>query len=122
MQIKFKYILLFSFYLFVVHAQSKNSDPHYSKAFASINLMLEQNSFDFKKAVFLTENAYYEKYLDENLFDDIITSYAAICKGIMASSGSIEYTERNKDVASSQCAAFHEQRRFFAKSDSKINK
>lgn len=104
MRIKFVYILLV--FLFSVKAQANDSDVHFRNSFNEIvDILSDKDSTNFKKAVFLVENAYFENYLDEKLFDDIITSYSAICKGIILSEN-IAYTEKDKNVANSQCAVF----------------
>jgi len=81
-------------------------DIYYNKAFSEINSMLTGNKLiNFRKAVFLTENAYYEGELNETYFNDNIELYTSICKGIMKT-GSIDYSEKDKDDALAQCATF----------------
>ncbi|MDU1905992.1 MAG: hypothetical protein E6772_14550 [Dysgonomonas sp.] len=97
-------LLLFSFIVFNISAQT--SQNHYFEAFSSINLMLSGNdSLDFKKAVYLTENAYFDNELDNEAFDEVIRVYSSLCKGIMES-GNIVYSGADKDKASAQCAVF----------------
>lgn len=64
-----------------------------------------RSPLDFQKAVYLTENAYYNGGLDEKAFDDNINLYTSICKGVM-SNGALEYTEKDVEAAMAQCAVF----------------
>lgn len=68
-------------------------------------MLSDQEHVDFQKAVFLTENAYYEGVLNIESFEKTINLYTSICRGI-AESGDIVYTERDKENALSQCAVF----------------
>lgn len=87
-------------------AQQNVSQDYYQKAYTEIQLMLLDNSsIDFSKAVFLTENAYLEGQIDENAFNNAIRFYASICEEI-AVSGDISYTEKDKNIAMTQCAVF----------------
>jgi hypothetical protein len=63
------------------------------------------SSLNFRKAVLYTEDTYHEDTLDEDIFDYHIKLYTSICKGIMES-GSLEYTEKDVDIAFAQCAVF----------------
>ncbi|PXV66876.1 hypothetical protein CLV62_104137 [Dysgonomonas alginatilytica] len=95
-------VLIISLLVTNINAQQ----TYYKEAFTGINTMLFDNSpLDFQKAVFLTENAYYEGELDEKKFKDNIQLYTSICKSLMTN-GSLEYTERDKEVAMAQCAVF----------------
>jgi hypothetical protein len=60
---------------------------------------------DFQRAVFITENAYFENQLSEQVFDYTIESYTSFCRGIIQS-GNIIYPEKDTDRATAQCAAF----------------
>lgn len=63
------------------HFEYINSQTHYSKAFDELKAMLEDRQVpNFKRAVFATENAYFENSLDYELFSDEITKLATIAK------------------------------------------
>jgi hypothetical protein len=64
-----------------------------------------KDSLDFKKAVFLTENVYFENSYKEKDFTDAINYNASLCKGIMKS-GNIVYPEKDSVKATAQCAVF----------------
>lgn len=99
------YIFLI-FILLALSIKAQTAQPYYSKAFSDINSMLsDKDSLDFRKAIFLTENAYLENQLNEATFNSIIEIYASLCKSII-SSGNITYTEKDKDKADAQCGVF----------------
>ncbi|MFT3995757.1 MAG: hypothetical protein QM660_15715 [Dysgonomonas sp.] len=104
MQNKFKQLLvIISLFLFTIQNQAQE---YYSDTFSEIESMLvNTSSLEFKKAVFLTESAYLEGQLDEEIFNNMILFYTSICQSI-AKSGNIEYTEHDKETAMAQCATF----------------
>jgi hypothetical protein len=57
-----------------------NNRRFYWTAFNEIKQMLAQNNLDFKKSVFITENAWFEDSLDYQLFDAEIQRLAYISK------------------------------------------
>lgn len=67
--------------------------------------MLLQDNPDFKKAVYLTENAYIDGKLNYIAFLQDIDSYIFITGGILRS-GDFFYEERDKEKASYQCGVF----------------
>jgi len=90
-------LLLASFTKGILKAQS--SQIFYDKAFSVISSMLLGNiKLDFRKAVFLTENAYLEDMLNEDEFKFSINIYTSTCKSIIGS-GNIAYVEKDRDVA-----------------------
>ena len=98
------------FYLIIVLFGSsilaQNKSLNYLKTFNSVDSMF--NGFkplNFKEAVFLTENAYYDNQLNETTFNNAVKFNTSICKGIIAS-GNIEYPEKDKERATAQCAVF----------------
>ncbi len=94
-------LLLINFTGFSINAQE-----YYTEAFSGLEAMLSSKTkLDFREAVFITENAYYDNQLDKTSFDNNIELYSKICKQIM-NSGNIVYPEKDKEVASSQCAVF----------------
>lgn len=105
MHFRLKHILVSIFILINCHSGNA-SGFLYAKAFSEIESMLSgKDSLDFKKAVFITENAYFDNRLNNDAFDEIIRGYASFCKEIM-NSGDIIYTETDKDIAGAQCAVF----------------
>ena len=87
-------------------AQIKAIDLKYNSAYITIESMLSgKESLDFQKAVYLTENAYFDDQLDENAFNDAIQFDASICRRIMKS-GNIVYPEKDSTKAAAQCAVF----------------
>lgn len=103
-----KEILLFLaifFYSENLYSMDSTSKSIYFNTFSEITMMLNEGLFDFKRAVFLTENAYFEDQLDESTFYENIRLFASIGKEIMYS-GNIDYTEKDKPIAMAQCATF----------------
>lgn len=84
----------------------QHAHANFFNAFSEIDSMLSSNSpVELKKAVFLTENAFYENQINKDAFDKTIRVYASICKGIITS-GNIIYPEKDTENASAQCATF----------------
>ncbi len=85
---------------------SADSRYYFLEALLYIDQMLsDEIETDFAKAVFATENAYYEGNLNEKYFLDNIRNYALICNGIIES-GNIIYPEKDVRKALAQCAVF----------------
>lgn len=99
------YILLFSLLAFYANIYADSKDDDYEKGYLEISSMLSENKLDFKKAVFLSENAYLEYKIEEKAFYNAIKLYSYLSKGVLAN-GDINYTEKDKNVASMQCAVF----------------
>ncbi len=98
------FILFINILAFNCNAQSNSS--LYFDSFDKIKYMLlSKDSIDFKKAVFATENAYFDNQLNEQAFNNAIKMNTSICRGIIAS-GNIEYPEKDKEKATAQCAVF----------------
>ena len=98
--------LIISIFFTIPTIYAQSVQEYYSEAFSDIHsMLLENDSLDFKRAVFLTENAYYEDQLDENIFNGAISFYATISQNIMQS-GDIIYSEKDKDKAGYQCAVY----------------
>lgn len=103
---KFKILCFSIFCLFLSVMRLHASDSLYLKGFNEINkMLLKKNSLNFKKAVYLVENTYFDEYLDENIFNNAIAIYTDVCKGIVKSD-SIIYAEKDKEIAMAQCAVF----------------
>lgn len=102
---KNKCIVLF-FLLLTINTFAKSLQTGYLKAFSDIHsMLLDNDAVSFTKAVYLTENAYFEDQLEEEVFNGVISFYSAISKNIM-DSGEIQYTEKDKDKAGYQCAVY----------------
>ncbi|MDU1891755.1 MAG: hypothetical protein E6767_13800 [Dysgonomonas sp.] len=98
--------IIFVLTIYFISINVNAQQTYYTEALSDISSMLTKKTpLDFKKAVYLTENAYYNGNLDENKFNDNIDLYTAISKNIM-STGNIEYSECDKDIAMAQCAVF----------------
>lgn len=103
-----KHWLLLLIYLCtaMTQAQENISQKYYNNAFVEIMTMLnDDNNLNFSKAVFLTENAYFESELKKESFDNIINHYATICQSI-AESGNITYTGKDSITGNMQCGVF----------------
>jgi len=102
--------LLFSLLLVILSISTKSqpniSHQYYYRAYDGIASMLNGvDSLDFANAVYITENAYYEKELNIESYYNIISYYTSICKGI-AESGNIQYQNNDKGSAVNQYAVF----------------
>jgi hypothetical protein len=108
------FLLLISVWL-LFHLEAKNtcsndtiipSNNYFIYAYDEINKILEsETSFDFKNAVFIVENAYYENQMNIEWFESSLQFYTWLCQGIIKSDN-IEYTEKDKDIAITQCGVF----------------
>lgn len=84
---------------------SLNKD-RYNKAFEEISSMFSnENTLNFKNAVFSVEKSHYGNNLSEIDFNETIKIYTQICKGIIES-GNIQYSEKDKENALAQGAIF----------------
>ncbi len=98
------YLILLVLAIIAIQVQATESD--YFVVYSQIKSMLSGNdSLDFKKAIFLTENAYFENKLEESLFDYYLWDYVSMCRDII-NSGNINYPETDKEIATVQCAVF----------------
>lgn len=101
-----KYLILtFLLILLQLNISAQTGKQCYEQSFDDIVSLLNSDNIDFRTAVFISENAYYEGELKKEDFDNTITYHAFISRGI-AQSGDITYTEMDKDVAMAQCAVF----------------
>ncbi|WP_296940705.1 hypothetical protein [uncultured Dysgonomonas sp.] len=90
----------------MTQAQEDIFRRHYKDAFGEINKMLNnKDTVNFCKAVFLTENAYCDNKMNITDFDEYIEICSLMCDEI-AKSENIVYTEKDKERAMAQCAAF----------------
>jgi len=106
---KLRHSIIVTVCLFSFCTNAVSQEAHtffYREAFSQISNMLEgKYSLNFKDAVFITENAYKEKQLSREAYNNIISFYASLTKGI-ADSDNIEYTEKDREIAIMQCSAF----------------
>lgn len=102
-----KYLISVIFGLFCIQLAiyANPVDSLYQESFAEINSMLSNDNPNFRKGIFLTENAYYDGTISEKSFDDAIWFYSSLCREVMLS-GNIAYSEKDKDIASMQCATY----------------
>lgn len=99
-------LIIIIFFVFFTNISANNKDSVYLNVFEKIEKMLnDKDSLNFKKSVFLTENAYFNEHYKEQNFDDVLKFYAYICKGILES-GNIIYPEKDSIIAKTQCAVF----------------
>lgn len=103
---EFKILYLFILCLLLSVIKLQASDSPYLNVFGEINnMLLKKDSLNFKKAVYLVEDTYFDGFLDENIFNNAVAIYTDVCKGI-TKSDSITYTEKDKEIAMAQCAVF----------------
>lgn len=105
MFLRIYFAILFLLSVSCVNLYAESDKSPYLNRFMHIRSMLTNNNIDFRRAVFLTEDAYLNEQLTENTFNSVIDVYSSLCKGIM-SSGEIIYTEKDKDIVLAQCATF----------------
>jgi hypothetical protein len=85
---------------------SQNNRSLYDSTFSELSSMLSTpDTYDFQRAVYLAENAYFDDHLNEETFDQAIKAYASLARNIK-DSWEIVYQERDKDVAATQSAVF----------------
>lgn len=102
--IRVKYFLVFMFVLCSIGITAQNQD--YYSAYSEIKLMLNgEDPLSFRKAVYLTENAYFENQLEEKVFYNAVLFHSSLCKNILKS-GNIVYPESDCLKAAAQCAVF----------------
>lgn len=89
-----------------IYAENSKPKSYFIDSFFEIEKMLsERGVVDFKKAVFLVEDAYYQRQLKEQGFNDVVKFYATLCNEVI-NSGDIEYKEKDKEIAMAQCGVF----------------
>lgn len=90
-----------------VFAQNSDSSRiYYQQAFDEIKAMLEgKTEPSFKRAVFVTENAYFDNSLSYEQFNEQIDFLAYLSKRVMANN-TLEYDERDKEEVVKKFAAY----------------
>lgn len=100
-----KNILLIFLFIIVVD-KTLFAEIKYDSTYIKIeSMLLGKESLNFKKAVFLTENTYFDNQINESVFNNAIHFYTSISKGIMES-GNIVYPDKDSLKAAAQCAVF----------------
>jgi len=75
---------------------AKTTLDYYNDAYNEIEQMLNgYKPLDFKRAVFVTENAYFKQKFNYNVFAEFIDEYVAICKVWMNTNTLTEYNEKD---------------------------
>lgn|SRR5690554_14772 len=88
-------------------AKHKTTRDYYNNAFVELERMLEGNKqLSFKRAVFLTENAYFEDSLNYGNFNLRIQSLAEICAVWMKSNKLINYNQSDSSMIQRNGAIF----------------
>jgi hypothetical protein len=88
---------------FSLNAQNEQA---FEQAYDKINCMLEETCpISFKDAVFIVENAYYDKQLDKQKFDQQISTLTNITKGVM-NSRNLLYNSPDKGEVTKYAALF----------------
>ena len=83
---KYYLIILFLFTFLISHSQNVFTDIYFEKARLEIDSMLSgKKPLDFKKAVSLSENAYFENSVDYSKFDSTIQFYTELIEAYMQS-------------------------------------
>ncbi len=103
-------ILLILSFLFPLVAFSQTDTTalkqQYFYAFSELDSMLSrQKEMSFKRAVFVTENAYYENQLDYSKFNSVIASYANLAKSLIKSR-ELLYDKPDKETIEKLAAVF----------------
>lgn len=102
----FLYCLFFKICLSANTLYAQLSQTYYNVAYSRIDSMLQSGKrVDFKKSVFLVENAYFEGAVSMDIFNKAIKFYSSISRGI-AESGNIIYQEKDFSNAAIQCGVF----------------
>lgn len=87
-------------------AKATDNQKLYEDAFIEIKLMLEDSiPDDFKRAVYLTENAYFENGIDYTKYCNIIEYYAALVNSFMRANP-ISYSESDYNNVAINSAIF----------------
>ena len=101
-KIIFLVLLLFSKFC----ATAQNQETLFEQSFALLNNMLvDENSYSFKKAVFSVENAYLDDKLDTVFINNRIKFLSNLSKSI-TNSRKLEYFERDKQTVNKRASLF----------------
>ncbi|NQX96911.1 MAG: hypothetical protein HRT73_03405 [Flavobacteriales bacterium] len=100
-------LMLLSLSLFSQEKIDKQQiEKRYGVAFNELKAMLEDSgSLSFKKAVFITENAYWDNELNYELFSKEVLKLTRLCKAV-AKSRQLLYDEADKEKMTKHAAIF----------------
>lgn len=96
------FLLLFS--KFCVQAQKQEKLFEESYTFLS-SMIVDENNYSFKKAVFSVENAYLDGNLDTTFVSDKIKTLKSLSYSIVKSK-TLEYSEKDKEVVNKRASIF----------------
>ncbi len=98
-------IIIMLFIPFFVFSQVNQEKTNYQKAFTELVSILESDNLDFKRAVLITENAYFDNLLDTNEINEKILFLKNIIL-LYISNTTIKYTEKDKQNVEKLGAVF----------------
>ena len=100
-------ILFFFFSKFCATAQNfEKQEKLFEQSFALLNSMLvDENNYSFKKAVFSVENAYLDDKLDTLKINSKLKTLKSLSYSILQSK-TLEYSERDKEVVNKRASIF----------------
>jgi hypothetical protein len=87
----------YSFFLFIAlsfyqYSNASEKEFYFEQAYVNLcNMLSDKSTLNFKKAVFIVENAFYDEKLNESRFDEVISEYGKLCAKL-ATSNLIQYT------------------------------
>lgn len=98
--------LLLCVLAFIISIPLYSQAAYYKEQLMLINMLNGKDSLNLQKAVYGTENAFYNGDLNEQAFNQRIEQYAHFCQSIMIS-GDIRYEGKgDEQAAKTQCAVF----------------
>jgi hypothetical protein len=98
----FLFLILFSKFC----ATAQNQEKLFEQSYALLNSMLvNENNYSFKKAVFSVENAYLNNELDTIFVNKKIKTLQKLSYSILVSK-TLEYTESDKEIANKRASIF----------------
>ena len=100
-------LLLFFFSLFCANAQNRETqEKNFEQSYALLNSMLvNENNYSFKKAVFSTENAFLDNQLDTIYLNKQIKSLNSLCNSII-NERELKYYEKDKATVNKWASVF----------------
>ncbi|MFM7857316.1 MAG: RHS repeat-associated core domain-containing protein [Flammeovirgaceae bacterium] len=94
-----KHILIAMLVLLGLDCFAQQADPkvHYQKAFEELHAMLKgEGPISFKRAVFVSENAFYDNGLDFDFFNGQIDTLTVLTKALACADG-LEYVSKDRE-------------------------
>jgi hypothetical protein len=103
---KYFILILLAFFTWTT-SSAQSADEHYNAAYEELKGMLEGTApYSFKRAVFITENAYLDNSLNYDAFNNIINVYSRLSKKI-AEDWSLTYNEEDKAAVAKNAAIYY---------------